>query len=120
MDLLDELKAKEARLVEQLTPIGEQYQRLSTELAMVRHGIRTLAGGRGKRRHRGPLPDDLIKEAVKLREQGVYWQEIALGLGVSIPAVQKAVERWQKGNPHLVRNRGRVPKKDATSAQQPA
>lgn len=101
MSLLEELKEKEARLAEQLGPVKEQYERLSTELAMVRHGIRMLDQPATPRRGRQPLPEAMLAEAEAMRAVGAPWAQVAQKLGVTVAAVQKAVERRSKGNPHL-------------------
>jgi hypothetical protein len=99
--ILDELKTREAELEKELEPMKDRYVRLTTELAMVRHGIFMLspkpADGRGRRR----IPAAVLDEAKEMRKRGIVWEEIALKMGTSVAAIQKAVERHEKNNPHL-------------------
>jgi hypothetical protein len=98
MTMFEELKAKEAQLIEKLSPLREEYERLTVELEMVQHGLAVLSP-RPKKTN-GPLSDALLDEAEKMRSQRVTWHEVAKKLDVPVHAVQKAIERRQKGNPH--------------------
>lgn len=101
MTLLDELREKESKLAAQVGPLKEQYERLATELAMVRHGITMLTVPQGEKRGRGRLSDAVLDRVEAMRSEGRPWAEIGRDLGLSVAAVTKAVERRRKGNPHL-------------------
>jgi hypothetical protein len=106
MTLLEELKAKESELLERFKPMHEEHDRLMTELAMVQHGLSMLLP---KKSRRTPLPDTLLDEAETMWSHGATWNEVARKLNVTVAAVQKAVERRRKGNPHRRQSNTGIP-----------